>query len=74
VVSTLRNLLGPHHRPDGEPDQCWTRDYILDPDWLDDEAQLRGHWTDDYFFLRFGLPDGARIRYVSFDAGEGEAQ
>ena len=74
LVSTLRNLLGPHHRPEGEPDQCWTRDYILDPDWLGDEAELQAHWTDDYFSLQFGIPDGARIRYVSFDEGEGETQ
>jgi hypothetical protein len=72
LVGTLRNLLGPHHRPEGEPDQCWTQDYILDPDWLDDEAHLQAHWTEDYFLLQFGMPGGARVRYVSFEGGEGE--
>jgi hypothetical protein len=65
LVSTLRNLLGPHHRPAGEPDQCWGTDYTLYPEWLEDETLLRAHWTDDYFFLNLGIGPGARIRYVS---------
>jgi hypothetical protein len=64
LVATLRNLLGPHHRPQGEPDQCWTQDYILRPEWLADLDALRAHWTDDYFFLRFGLQEGAWVRYL----------
>ena len=40
LVSTLRNLLGPHHRPEGEPEQCWNRDYVLQPAWLDDPETL----------------------------------
>jgi hypothetical protein len=74
LVSTLRNLMGPHHRPQGEPDQCWTQDYILDPAWLDDEAQLQERWTDDYYFLRYGIPGGARVRYVSSDVGGEEGR
>jgi hypothetical protein len=74
LITTLRNLLGPHHRPEGEGDQCWTRDYILDPAWLADEQHREAHWTDDYFFLRCGIPDGARIRYVTYGAGEEEAR
>jgi len=64
LVSTLRNLFGPHHRPEGEPDQCWTQDYILRPEWLADPDLLRARWTGDYFFLRFGLPEGACVQYV----------
>jgi hypothetical protein len=63
LISTLRNLLGPHHRPEGEPDQCWGTDYTLYPNWLKDEEQLNANWTDDYFFLNFGLAGGACIRW-----------
>jgi hypothetical protein len=64
LVATLRNLLGPHHRPEGEPDQCWNRDYVLRPEWLADPETLAAHWTDDYIFLRFGLREGACLRYM----------
>jgi hypothetical protein len=63
-ISTLRNLLGPHHRPSGEPDQCWGTDYTLYPGWLKDEEVLSERWTDDYFFLKFGIGRGARIKYL----------
>jgi hypothetical protein len=65
LVSTLRNLLGPHHRPAGEPDQCWGTDYTLFPEWLEDPRLLQERWTDDYFLLRFGIGAGVRIRYES---------
>ncbi|MBN1640783.1 MAG: hypothetical protein JXA09_06085 [Anaerolineae bacterium] len=65
LTSTLRNLLGPHHRSQGEPDQCWTADYVCAPEWRQDQALLDAHWTDDYVLLRFGLAPGARVRYLS---------
>lgn len=65
LVSTLRNLLGPHHRPDGELDQCWGTDYTLLPGWLKDEKVLAERWTDDYFFLNFGVAKGSCIKYFS---------
>ena len=71
LVSTLRNLLGPHHRPEGEPDECWGTDFTLSPEWSEDQAEREARWTDDYFFLRFGVPDGAYIAYVAHDRGEG---
>jgi len=64
LISTLRNLLGPHHRPAGEPDQCWGTDYTLYPNWLKNEEELKEKWTDDYFFLNFGIVKGARIKYL----------
>jgi hypothetical protein len=70
LVSTLRNLLGPHHRPLGEPDQCWGTDYTLYPNWLKDEETLREKWTDDYFFLNFGIREGSRIKYLDSQAVE----
>ena len=64
LFSTLRNLLGPHHRESGEPDQCWTIDYYqTDP--VDDEHQRRVYWTDDYSVLHLGIADGAYIEYRS---------
>ena len=69
LVSTLRNLLGPHHRPSGEPDQCWGTDYTLYPNWLKDEEELRKRWTDDYLFLNFGIRKGSRIKYLASQAG-----
>ena len=63
LISTLRNLLGPHHRPEGEPDQCWGTDFTLYPNWLKDEEQRNANWTDDYFFLNFAVVQGACIRW-----------
>jgi hypothetical protein len=64
LISTLRNLLGPHHRPQGEPDQCWGTDYTLYPNWLKDEEERNAQWTDDYFFLNFGIMKAACIKYL----------
>lgn len=59
-VSTLRNLLGPHHRPSGEPDRCWGEpDFALRPEWLERPEELEANWTDDYFLVRFGIGGGA---------------
>jgi hypothetical protein len=67
LTGTPRNLLGPRRRPQGEPDQCWTWDYLCAPEWLEDKATLDAHWTDDYVLLRFGHPPGAHVRYASID-------
>ena len=62
LVSTLRNLLGPHHRPSGEPDRCWgDPDFLLRPEWLEHPKELEANWTDDYFFVRFGIGGGAPV-------------
>lgn len=72
LFSTLRNLLGPHHRQEGEPDQCWEIDYYqTDP--VDDEHQRRVFWTDDYSVLSFGIADGAYIEYRSLRAPNSNA-
>lgn len=62
LVNTLRNLLGPHHRPSGDPDHTWHHAYsgALDPEtrqtypkWYENrDTHL---WTDDYFFVRYGM-------------------
>ena len=61
LVNTLRNLLGPHHRPGGEPDSAWEQDFKFHPDWLRKPWDREANWTDDYFFLPFGLGQGARV-------------
>ena len=74
LVSTLRNLLGPHHRPRGELLHCWGEDAFMgrwDRDsgegyerWYERRGQETKAWTDDYFFMPFGLEKGARIEFV----------
>ncbi len=49
LFSTLRNLLGPHHWDEGDPE--W-----VGPGSFSD----RKHWTDEYRFHAFGI-EGARI-------------
>ena len=74
LAGTLRNLLGPHHRPSGEPDQVWRdgwtglsgprrRDTTLvsGPDWYRRRESDDVSWTDDYFFVPFGLPRGVAV-------------
>ena len=53
LISSLRNLLGPHHRPCGES-------YSVGPDtfsdkvgWCDDPNLPA--WTDNYSFVLFGI-------------------
>ncbi|MCY3022269.1 MAG: hypothetical protein NTW87_24930 [Planctomycetota bacterium] len=64
LVNTLRNLLGPHHRPGGEPDSTWEHDFKYHPDWLRRPWEREANWTDDYCFLPFGLRQGARVLIV----------
>ncbi|MEA3346269.1 MAG: hypothetical protein U9Q78_08560, partial [Chloroflexota bacterium] len=44
LVSSLRNLLGPHHQEGG--DKPWTG-----PSEFENELD----WTDDYWFVPFGV-------------------
>ena len=64
LVNTLRNLLGPHHRPRGEPDSAWGHEYTFYPDWLQKPWDREANWTDDYFVLPLGLPAGRILRTV----------
>lgn len=75
LASSLRNLLGPHHRPAGEPDHAWGEE-AFSGRW-DRETRtgydrwyLRHHaettaWTSDYFVVPFGLPARASIGAMS---------
>jgi hypothetical protein len=69
-ITSLRNLLGPHHRPDGERDDVWgnphySARYASGPDWYQRRGEQDVEWTDDYFVLQFGLKGQVAIEYVS---------
>ncbi len=74
LASTLRNLLGPHHRPRGELLRCWGDNAFSGrwdhksgqgyPRWYENREQDTLAWTDDYFFMPFGLEKGARILFL----------
>ncbi|QJD84521.1 glycosyl hydrolase [Cohnella herbarum] len=65
VTNTLRNLLGPHHQPKGETDYCYGQDSYSGrrspetgtsyPNWHANRDEDTLAWTDDYFFLAYGL-------------------
>ena len=66
LVGTLRNLLGPHHRPDGErggvrgdydnSDLGWMgcRD-ASDKTWYKNRTPDTPYFTDSYLFVPFGV-------------------
>ncbi len=66
LVNTLRNLLGPWHRPDGEvgairshygdPDSGWMGiAYDKDTQWYDNRVPDTKFWTDSYMLTPLGL-------------------
>jgi hypothetical protein len=67
LVTGLRNLLGPHHREQGEPDDTWASAFSGHGT-LSDGYGGRGdkgaNWTDDYFVLPFGLRGKGVIEYA----------
>ncbi len=65
LISSLRNLLGPHHRDSGEPSHTWHVAFTSPPD-----HNRRLHpedpdpaWTDDYLVTHFGIAGPIRICY-----------
>jgi hypothetical protein len=78
LTNSLRNLLGPYHRPEGEPGHCWGNyaspdgpwmgDFEFDPaqgrreKWYDHRSPDNFRWTDSYLQTPFGL-SGFRIEY-----------
>ena len=65
VTSGLRNLLGPHHRSDGEADNTWKTAFDYNTDAVDVEhVEERGSlWVDDYFVVQFGLGGTPQVVY-----------
>ena len=66
LVTSLRNLLGPHHRSNGEPDNTWKTafNYNLATEGVEHGEERDGHWVDDYFVLNFGLGGPAKVKYL----------
>ncbi|MBE7047304.1 MAG: hypothetical protein E7396_07815 [Ruminococcaceae bacterium] len=68
LINTLRNLLGPWHRPEGEigairshygdPDSGWMGiAYNNDTTWYDNRVPDTKFWTDSYMLTPLGLKD-----------------
>ena len=52
-LSGNRNLLGPHHKPQGEIYNVGPSTFTDKHGWADDTSQPA--WTDDYSFVKFGI-------------------
>jgi hypothetical protein len=72
LVNSLRNLLGPHHNTHGELVSVGPGDFTGhrgwsqagDDNWLElRKAGKASAWTDDYFFVPFGLSNPAVRTY-----------
>jgi hypothetical protein len=67
LVTGLRNLLGPHHREQGEPDDTWASAFSghgAISDGYGGRGDKGVNWTDDYFVLPFGLRGKGVIEYA----------
>lgn len=69
LVTSLRNLLGPHHRRDGERDDTWGNPHFsgrasAGRDWYMRREDESVDWTDDYFVMEWGLQGPVSITYV----------
>ena len=53
LFSGNRNLLGPHHKPQGEIYSVGPSTFTDKHGWADDTSQPA--WTDDYSFVKFGI-------------------
>ena len=66
-VTTLRNIVGPMHRIEGEPDEAWASAFSGNAG----DAGYAGRmdkgpgWTNDYFLVNSGLEGKAVVEYVS---------
>jgi hypothetical protein len=63
LVTGLRNLLGPHHRSLGEPDNTWKTAFNYNVDGTVPWSERDGLWVDDWFVLKFGLGGTASVEY-----------
>jgi len=69
LITTLRNLLGGHHCPVGEPDDSRqdyfsSNSYSRSPrDWFARTEAEKARWTDDYFFMPLGFSRPPHVEY-----------
>jgi hypothetical protein len=76
LATGLRNLLGPHHRRQGERceawgEQAWSGRWDKESgtgyeQWYlpENRTEDTRAWTDDYFFVEFGLTEAPRLDLV----------
>ena len=72
LVNTIRNLIGPYHRPKGEYGEAWggygfpnlpwlgavdENTRKIIPNWQDHRIPDTSAWTEDYMLVPFGLRD-----------------
>ena len=72
LVNTIRNLIGPYHRPKGEYGEAWggygfpnlpwlgavdESTRKIIPDWQNHRIPDTNAWTEDYMLVPFGLQD-----------------
>lgn len=60
MLSGNRNLLGPHHRPEGESYSVGPSTFSNKHGWADDKTLPA--WTDDYNFVLFGCELGENCK------------
>ena len=59
LLSGNRNLLGPHHKPQGEIYNVGPSTFTDKHGWADDRT--KPVWTDSYSFVRFGVDNTKSI-------------
>ncbi len=66
LVTSLRNLLGPHHRPEGEPyrpgRESWSGNRAA-KDWYERRDDPDIPWTEDYFVCPLGPTTPIIVEY-----------
>ncbi len=68
LVSSLRNLLGPHHRACGEITHTWHNGFDCPPDHGKSYPGVsESTWTDDYMVTHFRVASAAVLSYQSPD-------
>jgi len=68
LVTTLRNLMGPHHRQSDEYNtwgHSWSPRWPTGAGWFEKRNDEDVDWTDSYVVSPLGLRDRAEIQYVS---------
>ncbi len=63
LTNSNRNLLGPHHNPEGEL-------YAIGPGSFSGDSSA--NWTDEYSFVQFGLSSIPRLLNIASDSLKGD--
>lgn len=63
LISSNRNLLGPHHHISGELYMAGPTSFTDKKSWIDGDLEAEHIYTDRYCFVRFGLASDLRIKF-----------